>query len=102
MLAIELKAHMEVSFQPRNCDRVGLAASVRTMPKETPKPTPTVYDQMAIENARALTRALGETPEIRDEIVRRATELVGEPSYPPPDTIRKISHLLAIQMDPES
>jgi hypothetical protein len=92
---------MEVSFHLRNLDTVSVAAPVRNAPKETPMSTPD-HEQVAIENSRALTIALQETPEIRAEIVRRATELVGEPGYPPPETIRKISHLLAIQLDQES
>ena len=88
---------MEINFHLRNLDTVGGSGSVRSAPKETQ----TAHDQVAIENSRALSHALRETPEIRAEIVRRATELVGEPTYPPPETIRKISHLLAIQMNPE-
>jgi hypothetical protein len=93
---------MEVSFQIRKLDAAGLAASNHTVPKETPTPRSMAYEQVALENSRALTHALRMTPEIREEIVRRATELVGEPSYPPEETIRKISDLLAIQLDPES
>ena len=88
---------MEVNFHLRNLDTVGGTSLIRAAPKETH----TAHEEVAIENSRALTNALRETPEIRAEIVRRATELVGEPSYPPPETIRKISHLLAIQMNPE-
>jgi hypothetical protein len=91
---------MEVNFHLRNLDTVGVAAPVRNAPKEMP--TSAAYEEVALENSRALTVALHETPEIRADIVRRATELVGEPSYPPPETIRKISHLLAIQLHQES
>ena len=56
---------------------------------------------VAFENARALTSALHETPAVRDDLVRRAVELVGNVNYPPPETIRMISHLLAIQMHPD-
>jgi len=96
--AIEQKAYMEVNFHLRNLDTVGGAGSVRTIPKETDP----AHELVAIENSRALTHALRDTPEIRADIVRRATELVGEPTYPPPETIRQISHLLAIQMNPEA
>jgi hypothetical protein len=34
-------------------------------------------------------------------VVRRATDLVGDVNYPPPETIRMISNLLALQMKPE-
>jgi len=58
-------------------------------------------DEVAFENSRALTTALQNTPESRDDVVRRATELVGDVNYPPPETIRMISNLLAIQMKSE-
>lgn len=57
---------------------------------------------MALENARALTTALKETPESRDDVVRRATELVSDVNYPPPETIRMISNLLAIQIQTQA
>ena len=95
--AIEQKAYMEVYFHLRNLDTVGGAGPVRTIPKETH----VVHELVTIENSRALTQALRDTPEIRADIVRRATELLSEPAYPPPDTIRRISELLAIQMSPE-
>jgi len=88
---------MEVNFHLRNLDTVSQANGVRPATKDTQ----TAHEEVAIENSRALSNALRATPEIRAEIVRRATELVGEPSYPPPETIRKISHLLAIQMNQE-
>lgn len=87
---------MEISFHLRSLDSASGAYPVRSSTENS-----TARDEVALENSRALTNALKDTPAIRAEIVRRATELVGQPHYPPPDTIRKISHLLAIQMNPE-
>jgi hypothetical protein len=49
-----------------------------------------------MENARALQTALQETPASRPEVVDRASALVGNVNYPPPETIQKISNLLAL------
>lgn len=64
------------------------------------KETKAAQDEVAFENSRALTAALQNTPESREDVVQRAVELVGDVNYPPPETIRMISHLLAIQMQP--
>ena len=37
----------------------------------------------------------------REDVVHRAAELVGDVNYPPPETIRMISHLLAIRIQAE-
>ncbi len=90
---------MEISFHLGN---LGAAGGARPVPRAAEDETSTVArDEVALENSRALTQALHQTPAVRAEVVRRATELVGESAYPPPETIRKISHLLAIQMHPE-
>ena len=85
---------MEISFHLRNLDAVGRAY----VSKPGSRDAKAAQDEVAFENSRALRTALQNTPESRDELVRRATELVGDVNYPPPDTIRMISHLLAIQM----
>ena len=88
---------MEISFHLRNLDAVGTAYASRPGSRDT-KPA---QGEVAFENSRALRTALQNTPESRDGVVARATELVGDVSYPPPETIRMISHLLAIQMGSE-
>lgn len=88
---------MEISFHLRSLDSSGTSYVSRPGGRETK----VAQDEVAFENSRALTTALQNTPEAREEIVRRATELVGDAQYPPPETIRMISHLLAIQMDPD-
>ena len=85
---------MEISFHVRSLDAVGTTY----VSKPGSRDTKATQDEVAFENSRALTTALNNTPASRDELVRRATELVGDVNYPPPETIRMISHLLAIQM----
>ena len=89
---------MEVSFHLRSLDAVGSAYV--TEPGN--RGTTAAQDEVAFENARALTSALHDTPSVRDEVVRRATGLVGDVNYPPPETIRMISNLLAIQLEPDT
>jgi hypothetical protein len=89
---------MEINFHLGN---LGATSHAATVARATERDASSVRDDVALENSRALTQALQLTPATRADVVRRATELVGEPNYPPPETIRKISHLLAIQMHPE-
>ena len=88
---------MEVNFHLRSLDAV--SSAYVTHPSN--RSTKAAQDEVAFENARALTSALHDTAAVRDEVVRRATGLVGDVNYPPPETIRMISNLLAIQMQPD-
>jgi hypothetical protein len=89
---------MEINFHLGN---LGGTSQAQAVVRAKEWDASSVQDDVALENSRALSRALQETPATRADVVQRATELVGEPNYPPPETIRKISHLLAIQMHPE-
>jgi hypothetical protein len=89
---------MEVSFHLRSLDATGTSH----VSKPVSRDTKAVQDEVAFENSRALTTALQNSPAVREDAVRKAAELVGDAQYPPPETIRMISHLLAIQMDPNS
>jgi len=85
---------MEISFHLRNLDATGTSL----VSKPGNRAAQAAQEEVAFENSRALTTALHNTPETREDVVRRATELVGDAQYPPPETIRMISHLLAIQI----
>jgi len=88
---------MEINFHLRNLDSAVKPQAARIEQRAAQA----AEDEVAFENSRALTTALQNTPESRDDVVRRATELVGDVNYPPPETIRMISNLLAIQMKSE-
>ena len=90
---------MEINFHLGNLSAPGNAQALSRAREKAPS---SVRDDVALENSRALTQALHQTPAARAEMVRRATELVGQANYPPPETLRRISHLLAIQMHPEA
>jgi hypothetical protein len=49
--------------------------------------------------AAALDRALESRPDIRPERVQEAKLLVGQPTYPPRETIQKLASLLAMHLD---
>lgn len=86
---------MEINFHPTQMDAVSKPHAARPV---QPRETNIDEEAVAFENARALRSALDEIPEVRSEAVRRATELLGDVNYPPAETIRMISHLLAIQL----
>lgn len=46
----------------------------------------------------ALNVALNQTPEVRPEIVEKAKRLIADSHYPPTEAIRKISDLLAMNL----
>jgi len=93
---------METSFHVRSVDAVSCTHNVKSL--KTPSRSEVraeAEDEVALENTKALKSALAETPASRKDAVTRATELIGDVNYPPPDTIRMISHLLAIKLRPD-
>src|SRR5438128_99750 len=88
----------------RNFSAVGRTASAAkpAAPAEpaTPPHSETAEAEAAVafENVRALNSALRDTPVSRNDVIKRATELVGDVNYPPRETIAKISHLLAMRL----
>lgn len=50
------------------------------------------------EETRALEAALGETPDVRPEMVARGQALVGSVDYPPVETMQKLARLLALNL----
>ncbi|HAM70665.1 MAG TPA: hypothetical protein DCM86_03370 [Verrucomicrobiales bacterium] len=53
-------------------------------------------------SSASLNAALSQAPDTRPEEVARARRLVETRSYPPPELIRRISHLLADQLPPSA
>jgi hypothetical protein len=90
---------METSFQLRRINAIG---GTSNLSRPITRATKAVQDEVAFENTRALTTALQGVPAVRDEVVRRATALVGDVNYPPAETIRRISRLLAIQLQEDA
>ena len=89
---------METGFQVRNVGAVGSTPAVRPVTPPRASDARAVEEEVAIENTRALRQALDDSPHLRAEVIKRAAELVGDVNYPPRETIRMISHLLAIKL----
>ena len=56
-------------------------------------------DQLSLTTTETLNRAWEQTPATRVEKVAQAKSLVADITYPPPELIRKISALLAMNLD---
>jgi len=54
-------------------------------------------DASVFENSRALEARLKDLPDVRPNKVEQARHLIGDPTYPPRETIRQISALLALK-----
>ncbi len=65
-------------------------------------PATTRADSVRFDGAAALNRALADTPDRRADQVERARQLLGEASYPPAETIRRIASLLATKLGNEA
>ena len=48
-------------------------------------------DQISTESAAFLRSALSRQPAVRPEVVARARALAADPSYPPPEAMRKVA-----------
>lgn len=57
------------------------------------KPSPEEVSFAATSN---IDQALRDLPALRVEVVERAQKLVGDPTYPPRETIHQLSQLLAL------
>lgn len=62
------------------------------------KPSPEEVSFAATSN---VDRTLRDLPAIRVEVVERAQKLVGDPTYPPRETIHQLSELLALRLPTE-
>jgi len=53
-------------------------------------------DMSVFDNSRALEARLKELPDVRREKVHDAKRLIGDPTYPPRETLQRIAALLAM------
>jgi hypothetical protein len=62
-----------------------------------------VEEDKPFATSAALEESLKNVPNIRPEAVARAVQMIGDENYPSPDTVRKLSHFLAgnLQSTPE-
>ncbi len=64
----------------------------------TRRPVESADQGANFEAAAAVNRALDASPATRAEAVDRATGLIGDLTYPPRETIQRLSHLLALKL----
>jgi hypothetical protein len=55
-------------------------------------------DMPVFENSNALEAQLANLPDVRLDKLDRALNLIGQPSYPPQETINGLANLLAIHL----
>lgn len=67
-----------------------------TGPQRAETPKPSEQDRTEFRAVDSLRGALDALPEVRADVVQRGRELVGDPAYPPTETMRGLAHLLAI------
>lgn len=67
-----------------------------TGPQQAEKPRPPDKDTTEFQAVDSLRRALDAEADVREKMVQRGRELVGDPVYPPPETLRGIAKLLAL------
>jgi hypothetical protein len=89
---------MEIKLN-RNIDSVTRVASTSA---KASRPIGANSPLSVFENSRALEARLGEIPDVRPEVVQTGRRLVGDPAYPPRETIQRIATLLAMEMAKEA
>jgi hypothetical protein len=74
------------------------AASVDPTQAGRPAAKPTQSEDRSVDfsSSNRLEENLRNLPDVRPEVVQRGRELAADSNYPPPEGIRRISQLLAI------
>ena len=86
---------MEIKIN-RNIDSVARVAN--TQPKAS-RPIDSDSASSAFENSRALEARLEAIPDVRMQQLENGRRLVGDPAYPPRETIQRIAALLAMELN---
>jgi hypothetical protein len=81
--------------------RINSVRTVINAPPAFTRRTSTENQMPEFESSHALEAQLIKLPDIRVEKIEQARRLVGDPEYPPRETIRQIAALLALD-DPET
>lgn len=58
-------------------------------------------DAATFSGSEAMNQALAGVPDKRVEVIQRAQKLLGDPTYPPRETIHQLSELLAMRLPQE-
>jgi hypothetical protein len=85
---------MEIKLN-RNIDSVTRVVST---PAKASRPIDADSALSVFENSRALEARLGAIPDVRADRIETGRRLVGDPAYPPRETIQRIAALLAMEL----
>ena len=85
---------MEIKLN-RNIDSVARVLSTRP---NASRPIDSDAALSAFENSRALEARLDQLPDVPPDVLETGRRLVGDPAYPPRETIKRIATLLAIEV----
>lgn len=75
-------------------DRTPRPATVPTNGQPAARPLTLRPDHLSTDGATFLRSALERHPEIRPDVVERGRELAADPSYPPPEVVRRIGEII--------
>ncbi len=67
-------------------------------PRGASRPRKPAPEEVSFAATANVDQALRDLPAMRVEAVERAQKLVGDPTYPPRETIHQLSELLALAM----
>lgn len=85
---------MEIKIN-RNIDSV---TRVPSTPAKASRPIDADAALSVFENSHALEARLEAIPDVRSDRVETGRRLVGDPTYPPRETIQRIATLLAVEL----
>ena len=85
---------MEIKLN-RNIDSVARVTPTRV---KASRPSDGDSAMSVFENSRAFEARLEAIPDVRAEVVDYGRRLVGDPAYPPRETIQRIATLLAMEL----
>jgi hypothetical protein len=77
---------------------VGALARTASQPPAAAPKAKIEHDHATFGQSDALQQALKDTPAVRGDKVEQAIVLIGQVDYPPPQVIRRISSLLAMNL----
>jgi len=85
---------MEIKLNSSNIDSV---ARLNHVQPPTSRPLEKQAALSEFESSQALEARLNDLPEARSEKVQQAQRLIGDPEFPPRETIQRLAALLAIE-----
>jgi len=87
---------MEIQPNPNSAHVHNAQAS-----RSVTRPRKPAAEEVSFAATSNVDRALRELPALRVEVIERAQKLVGDPTYPPRETIHQLSELLAMRLPAE-